>query len=313
MYLLNELEVNEIITMSDEEDDYPTKPNIPKLTDDNFTLWSMRIRSFLRRKNLFQYCSELNLPSTADHIKKRDEATDLIIQHLDDTLVDTIITPENNSDPYLIWTEINEKFASQPYNNMRRIWINFIRHQFTDINSYIIECRKLINTISKVNMNIPEEVLSFTILAKLDSDHHDDFVSIMLNENLAKDPEKVLIRLTEIAHIENSRKKVISKDESSSATAMFNSAKFSRITKARPLHPCSPGKHNEQANHPQNKCWHLFPHLRPNYKGCKVILSTATEKLEKEITDQTSLFHQQNGVRLLGNSPHYQFFSAMMF
>lgn len=254
--------------MSDKEDDQPSsKANIPKLTGDNYTSWSLRIQSHLRRKGLFQYCTELADTYTAPQTKKRHEASDIIIQHLDDISFDAIITPDNISDPYTIWSELKEKFASQSFNNKGRIWLNFIRHEFKgDITTYIKECRKLINELAIVNMNVPEDILSYTILAKLNSEHYHHVDSIMLNEEIVKSPNKVLIKLTEIAHIENSRVQASTKVSNSTATALFKQSKSSHRGKPRAVHFCSPGHHNELASHPEEKCWNLHPHLRPPKK-----------------------------------------------
>ncbi|CAH7690568.1 hypothetical protein PPACK8108_LOCUS25955 [Phakopsora pachyrhizi] len=45
--------------------------------------------------------------------------------------------------------------------------------------------------------------------------------------------------------------------------------------------------HLKLAKHPQNKCWNLYPHLRPNYKGPKVNLPTAAPESENDKTVTT--------------------------
>ncbi|KAI8454999.1 hypothetical protein BY996DRAFT_6613575 [Phakopsora pachyrhizi] len=125
-------------------------------------------------------------------------------------------------------------------------------------------------------MNIPNDVLSYMILSKLHANYPHHVEEIIMNESMIKNPKKVLLKLAEIAHIEGARKSENQAQESTSATALFKSSQKNNKAKTKPEHPCSPGKHNELANHPQRKCLNFRPHLRPNYKGPRVNLSTVT-------------------------------------
>jgi len=235
------------------------------------------MESYLRRKNLLPFCEEQLDTYYAAQNKKRYEASDILIQHLDDVSFDAIINATNKSDPYLIWKKINTKYASQSFNNKGKIWLNFIRHEFKgDMENYIKQCRKFINELAVVKMGIPEDVLSYTILAKLSEEHYHHVKSIMLKENLFQSPNKVLSKLTEISHIEKSR---INKNNNQSThlTALFKPTKLFSRNKPKLEHPCAPNKHNPLENHPQHKCCFLYPHLRPGYQGPKVNLTQEEE------------------------------------
>ncbi|KAI8447383.1 hypothetical protein BY996DRAFT_6492072 [Phakopsora pachyrhizi] len=161
--------------------------------------------------------------------------------------------------------------------NKGRVLLNFLQHKFkVDMKTYIKECQRSMNQLGTVNINIPNDVLSYMILSKLHTrySHHVD--EIMINESMIKNPKQVLLKLGEIVHIEEARKSKNQAHELTSATTLLKPCQKNNKAKIKPEHPCSPGKHNELANHPQSKCWNLYPQLRPNYKGSKVNLSIAT-------------------------------------
>ncbi|CAH7675579.1 hypothetical protein PPACK8108_LOCUS10603, partial [Phakopsora pachyrhizi] len=195
--------------MSDKEDENQSqKANIPKLNGDNVMMWNMRIQSPLLQKSLPPHC-----PS--DKEKARSCGSDNIC-------------------------------TTSPLNPL---------HDFKgDMKTYIRECQRLMNQLAIVCIDIPDDVLSYRILAKLCYDSRDveelvkrndgdvgdnkniegkdDAISaspdkctwaevvkatttrynhhvdaILMNENMIKNPNQVLLKLSEVVHIEEARKR----------------------------------------------------------------------------------------------------------
>lgn len=88
--------------------------------------------------------------------------------------------------------------------------------------------------------------------------------TILLNEKLLKSPKNVLKKLCKVIHLECSRSapaKTSTSDDINS-TALLKMKQKTR--KPGPKHPCTKGRHNPLAEHPEHKCWMLHPHLRPS-------------------------------------------------
>ncbi|CAH7684936.1 hypothetical protein PPACK8108_LOCUS19381 [Phakopsora pachyrhizi] len=221
----------------------------------------MRIQSHLCRKNLYQYCENLQESFTAPQTKKRQEAADLIIQYMDNITFESIVTLEIETVPYLMWQAslitTREESGSTS----------------SDIKTYIKECQRLMNQLAIVYIDIPDDVLSYTILAKLHTRYNHHVDAILMNENMIKNPNQVLLKISEVVHIEEARKRENLEQEAHSATAQFKPFQKGNNSKSKPEHPCSPGKHNELTN----------------YRGTKVSLSTAAPESENDKTVEAHL------------------------
>lgn len=189
--------------MTDQEDNYP-KLNIPLLTESNYLSWFLRLKRYFRRKGLLEIIDKFNLSQipNASQKKKIYEAVDIIIEHLGNKSFDAFVNHSNEANPKAILEAINKRYASQSSNNQGRLWLSLICYQFRgDLNQYINECFKLMNEISVVKLNMPQDIPSYTILAKLPSPFLD---TILLNEMMLKSPTAVLKKLREIIHLESS-------------------------------------------------------------------------------------------------------------
>lgn len=94
--------------MSEREEKTDSKQNIPLLDEENFAAWYLQIRSYLRRKGLYDIViEEPGDQISAAHKKKLYEAADIIIQHLGDTAFDAIVNTDNDDNPYLMWKAIH--------------------------------------------------------------------------------------------------------------------------------------------------------------------------------------------------------------
>jgi hypothetical protein len=252
---------------------------IPPLDGTNFQQWFLRIENFLEHKGLLKYClnpeEQENVTATVKN--KKTEACLILMNHLSVEAFDSVVTMDNSKVPHKLWLSIMNRFASQSYNNKARVWLKFMRLEWTGgLESYVSTCRKMLNEIALVDLGVPENVLCYSILAKLPNSMWNIVDSMVLNEELVSFPETTLAKLQEFVFAEESRmlkeKTVINQKENrdESAAALYQDGNYKKkITRGRSS--CFNGKHNPNAPHSEEKCWHLHPELRPknNYSSYK--------------------------------------------
>jgi hypothetical protein len=162
-------------------DDKSTKLSIPKLDESNYPLWSSQMRAYLQSKDLWKYV----LGDAATYIadKKKAEADNILISHLGDVAFDAIITLANEDKPQLIWSAIVKRFISESINNKARIWLKFMQYEYNgNLPKYLKDCHKMIKEISVVQLGIPDNIISVSILAKLSKDYWNVVDNIIMNE-----------------------------------------------------------------------------------------------------------------------------------
>ncbi|MBW0536378.1 hypothetical protein O181_076093 [Austropuccinia psidii MF-1] len=119
-------------------------------------------------------------------------------------------------------------------------------------------------SLETVNINIPAECHSFTLLGKLSGDPkiHQFIEVLSLNEELIQQPELVLERLQEF----HDNSKVQSSNHNSTPLALVSeSAHPYKIT-----YFCTNGKHNPMCTtHTKEACFAENPHLRPTHRANK--------------------------------------------
>lgn len=255
--------------------------NIPKLDDTNFPAWSMRMQIHLKNRGLYEYCinenvGDLSGAALSNVIKKRIDAVDTIMNYLGDEAFDAIITPEIVEDPFKIWTKILSRYASQSVNNKGRVWLKFMRFEFNgNLSEYISECTKLINEIAIVKLGVPDEILCYSILAKLSKNMWNIVDSIIMNEQLMAHPDATLAKLQEMAYLDESRKaknssatnKNIAEGSEPTATVLLSQNQKRTNPQKKKIDPtriCSNGKHNPRAFHPEDLCYEIHPELKKN-------------------------------------------------
>ncbi|KAI7956645.1 hypothetical protein MJO28_003740 [Puccinia striiformis f. sp. tritici] len=132
--------------------------------------------------------------------------------------------------------------------------------------------RKLLNEIRMLQLGVPDNILSFSILAKLSEDMYNIVDNIIMNEVICESPAAVLMKLQEMVHLDASRKtrpvvKVTTKPvKEGSASALIHEptkggkGKNRKSTKIQ----CEAGKHNPAAtSHDTEHCYQVHPDLRP--------------------------------------------------
>ena len=255
--------------------------NIPKLNDQNYAMWSMRMKAHLRAKGLLKVCtseptdvSMLSGAALTNANKKRNEAVDILMNYMGDDAFNAVITPENDEKPHLIWSKIISRYASQSVNKKGRVWLKFMRFEYNgNLKDYIVECTKLINGISIVKLGVPDDVLCYSILAKLSKNLWNVVDNIIMNEELVKHPDATLAKLQEMVYLDESRREINNKvttvkSEPEEVTALYKSFDKKRKTfrkpdakssKIDPARVCENGKHNKNAFHPEDLCYKLHP------------------------------------------------------
>jgi hypothetical protein len=215
------------------------------------------MRAYLRSKDLYKVVIGEVTPAN----KKQHETSNIIISHLDDAVFDSVITAENEDQPADIWAAIINRFASSSVNNKACVWLKFMRYQYPgNLKEYIDSCRKMMNEFAVVQLGIPDDIISISILAKLSREHWNVVDNIILNESIVFFPSQTLKKLQELVYMKDicsnnssSVTKVESKTKEDSATAL--KAETSKKQRSKVKNPCSTGIHNPKATYPEHKCW----------------------------------------------------------
>ncbi|MBW0541280.1 hypothetical protein O181_080995 [Austropuccinia psidii MF-1] len=127
-----------------------------------------------------------------------------------------------------------------------------------NLQEYIDNNRKLMMAMETVNIVVPSELLSFTLLRKLsgDSKIHQYIETLSLNEDLLKLPNLILSKLQDF-HNNSTMQETIT--DTPASALLSESAHPYKI-----LYYCTNGKHNPMCiSHTKQECFVENPHLRP--------------------------------------------------
>ncbi|MBW0583199.1 hypothetical protein O181_122914 [Austropuccinia psidii MF-1] len=241
---------------------------LPFLDCSNFGHWSLKMKIHLRSRELLDVC-EKRMPEDASTsqankwAKASYEAIDIITTRVVEKVFHEVVNEETFADSYLLWNKIIEQYASKCAVNRGRIWMEWQRFFFDgDLQNYIDDCRKMTMELESVNIKVPNDLLSFSLLGKLggDCELHQFVDSLTLNEELIERPDIILTRLQDYASLYKDRNLPSTKN----STALFtNISEPHKI-----VYFCKLGKHNEKCtSHRKEECWAENPHLRPNRKN----------------------------------------------
>ncbi|POW21890.1 hypothetical protein PSHT_01837 [Puccinia striiformis] len=256
---------------------HTTKTNIPMLTENNYLSWSMRMTAYLRHLSLLKYATDppidLSGAAAAAVAIKHNEVVHILMDHLSDAVFEMVVTPDIASSPHQIWSNIIARFASISVNNKGRVWLRFMRYEYNGVLAeFITDMRKILNEVRMLQLGVPDNILSFSILAKLSEDLYNLVDNIIMNDVICENPTAVLSKLQEMVHLEESWKNKptakstpkLSKEGAASAlmheSTKSKKGKGRRAVKTR----CEPGTHNPAAtSHDAAHCYQLHPELRP--------------------------------------------------
>ncbi|OAV84751.1 hypothetical protein PTTG_31092, partial [Puccinia triticina 1-1 BBBD Race 1] len=137
--------------------------------------------------------------------KKHAETIDFLFQFISEGVFKTVVNTDNAEDPHRVWMSILNRFASASVNNKGRVWLKFMRYEYRGtLKDFISDMQKMLNEISLVSLGVPDNVLSFSILAKLNEDMYNIVDNIIMNEVICKNPNAVLVKLQEVVYLEES-------------------------------------------------------------------------------------------------------------
>ncbi|MBW0533981.1 hypothetical protein O181_073696 [Austropuccinia psidii MF-1] len=127
-----------------------------------------------------------------------------------------------------------------------------------NMQNYIDTCRKLMMELDSVSIIVPAELLSYSLLGKVggDTNIHQFIENLTLNKDIIKKPKKILTRLQDLAHLNNTKKL----PQNHSSTALLSNVEEPH----KIVYYCAKGKHNTKCTtHKREDCWSENPHLRP--------------------------------------------------
>ncbi|KNZ49246.1 hypothetical protein VP01_512g10 [Puccinia sorghi] len=234
---------------------------IPILTQDNFTAWKQRVLNFLenlKAKDVFVK-GEGKL-STDDELFIRT----IITARLDASVQANVINNQNATNVLLIWEAIINYFASEESANRARIWDEFTYYNFdeSDITGFITRIKSSIEKMHEVGIQIDTDIVAYEILKKFPKTTEMNAMKTAITHTPGRiTPTVVLDHLRTHGH--NLTLGGRSKISSSTQVSLFSD----------PSKKCKPNAHNTLAPHPKDRCYMLYPHLRPppgsNYQGQK--------------------------------------------
>ncbi|MBW0510760.1 hypothetical protein O181_050475 [Austropuccinia psidii MF-1] len=126
-----------------------------------------------------------------------------------------------------------------------------------NLQKYVEECRKLILDLKTVNINVPNEILTFSLLVKLGGDPklYQLVEGLTLNKDVIQRPNTILSRLQD--YVKLTKIKEPSRDFSASALVTATNELYKII------YYCTNGVHNPKCTtHKKEECFSENPHLR---------------------------------------------------
>ncbi|MBW0552921.1 hypothetical protein O181_092636 [Austropuccinia psidii MF-1] len=254
--------------MNEKTPDVKDISSIPILDGTNYGHWQMRMKIYLRSRDLLDVWekSHTNNASTSASnrwSKASFEAINIITTRLTERVFREIINSETIDNSHLLWSKISEQYASKRAVNQGRVWMDWQRCFFNgNLQNYIDNCRKRMMELDAVSIVVPNEFLSYSLLGKLGGNPHlSQFIeTLIFNEDIIEKPLAISSRLQDVARHNCHNNGTQNKKETSSSALL---TKFDEPHKV--IFSCSQGKHNKRCTtHKKEECWAEKPHLRPS-------------------------------------------------
>ncbi|MBW0502748.1 hypothetical protein O181_042463 [Austropuccinia psidii MF-1] len=187
--------------------------SIPVLDGSNYGHWSLRMKIHLRSRDLLEVCekpiAEEATPSAVNKCTKACyDSIDIITTRINEKGFREVVNEETYANAYLLKSKITDQYASNCAVNRGRVcmeWQCFIF--YGNPKNYIEDCRKITMELKSVNIKVPNDLLSFSLLGKIGGNRelHHFFDSLTLNEELIERPDLILTRLQDYASIHKKR------------------------------------------------------------------------------------------------------------
>ncbi|MBW0533068.1 hypothetical protein O181_072783 [Austropuccinia psidii MF-1] len=222
------------------------------------------------------------------------ETITLITSRINQQAFLEVIKPETSDKGNLLWSCINEHYASKRNMNKGRVWMNWQKLNCnSNLQSYIDSTRRFLLDLQSISIQLPPEILSYIILGKLGNNPSLSQVieMITLNNSLIEKLDKVLLQLQEYANLQCAKS---IKKPSSSVLALVASS--------------------EQKEY----CYSKNPHLRPSKQSNerKICGSPAASHLVTARALITLTVHQSNcsnQIVIECGETHHMFYSKDVF
>ncbi|MBW0526096.1 hypothetical protein O181_065811 [Austropuccinia psidii MF-1] len=201
--------------MTDRLIDTKDTSNIPLLDGTNYSHWHMRLKIHLRSQELIDVCEkpppeDVSTTTVNKWSKASYEAINLITSRLTERVFREVVNATTIEKANLLWAKIEDQYASKRAVNRGWVWMYWQRIFYDgNLQNYIDTCRKLMMELGAVSITVPAELLSYSLLGKLggDANLHQFVENLTLNEDIIEEPEKILTRLQDLAHLVISKKK----------------------------------------------------------------------------------------------------------
>ncbi|KAI7958482.1 hypothetical protein MJO29_006699 [Puccinia striiformis f. sp. tritici] len=223
---------------------------LPLLTIDNFSAWKSQILTIfemLEVKDVFTLGKGVLSKKTELLIRG------MILTKLDRLTISSVVNHSNNDDVLKIWASIIHEFASTDAANKQRIWASFSYMQFndSDIPGFINQVKSFLEKMHEVGIVVDTEIVALEIVKKFPNTTEMTVIKTSLEHSgVLMTPAVVL------EHLKRHSNNVAS-------SSLANQSQVSLFTDASGR--CKHKAHNTLANHPEARCWKLYPHLRPAF------------------------------------------------
>ncbi|MBW0573713.1 hypothetical protein O181_113428 [Austropuccinia psidii MF-1] len=105
--------------------------NIPVLDNTNYRKWKLQVMFHLRSKDLLDFCKKPLTPGATPttlnkYTKASHKAINIIASRLSHVVFLEVINQETKDNSHLLWTKINDQYASKSAINRGRVWMDWI-------------------------------------------------------------------------------------------------------------------------------------------------------------------------------------------
>ncbi|KAA1074358.1 hypothetical protein PGT21_002538 [Puccinia graminis f. sp. tritici] len=198
---------------------------IPKLTSDNYTIWRNLVDNMLDVQGLRDpLTSDTGTLTDSQDVNLRT----IITSKLDSSIHPNVITHENKK-------------------SARKIW-NF---NGSDVPSFITSVKTINSCLFEIGIDIPQDLVAYIILKKLPA-------SLTNLSQQITHSGKPLTSTLVLNHL-----KLYNDDQSATSNRGTGSRNDPIALYSDASKKCKKTTHNFLSNHPEAKCWMLYPHLRP--------------------------------------------------
>lgn len=227
---------------------------IPLLTNDNYSLWRIRVVNLLDLVGLKEHIvgdSKVELPSEDNKLLKS-----IIVAKLDSSVQTNIINSENADDAKLIWKSITAFFASTQSSNKARVFKSFLRAQYTpnDIPGFITSMKSYQARLIEVGWDLPADGLGHLVMDKFPASM-DTIYDMITHSGKDISLDTVIDHLR--LHADNQDTRASGSGTRSDPITLFTDSSKK----------CKRGAHNTLAPHSESNCWMLHPKLRPPHQN----------------------------------------------